>query len=603
MPFVKKIILHSKISLKLNTPLFFWGMIFLLFISTCHAYDVAFQGIENPDTLKLVESASQLEKLKDSPPATLLGLNRRAEGDMEHIILALHSLAYYNAKAQFKILDNGSKIIVQIETGPVYPLAAFTVRYWQNDQPITPTCEISLEDLHVVIGAPALPETILAAEDLILDKLNLCGYAFASIKKRDAVANQALKNVAVIVDVETGPLTYFGPLNIKGLDRVKEGFLYKKLRWCEGDLYDPKKIEQTQEALEVAGLFRSINFTHAEEAVDGNILPLDVTLLEGKQRSIGYGISYTSEFGPGISGEWEDRNIHGLGEKFSVRANLWAKLQEGTFSYLIPDYKRQNQNLIWQVDYNHEQTKPFTESALSLSATIERKWNEHLRFSYGLMYKLLRSTRSENNGTFDLIKTPLQLRWSNANSLLDPTEGASVQLKVTPSFQFLHPQFVYCINALTGSYYLPLTEDHRHVFALKLMLGSIFGSSEHEIPPPERLYAGSENALRGYKFLTVCPIEKWHHHKPVGGRSLFVYSLEMRHRIGENFGFVTFYEIGNVYKRWYPELSDGLRQSAGVGLRYHTPIGPLRLDFAVPLNRRKHIDNAFEAYFSIGQSF
>jgi translocation and assembly module TamA len=145
-----------------------------------------------------------------------------------------------------------------------------------------------------------------------------------------------------------------------------------------------------------------------------------------------------------------------------------------------------------------------------------------------------------------------------------------------------------------------LTPDKRHVFAAKLMWGTIIGASRHDIPPPDRLFAGSENTLRGYRYMTVSPLGC--DDKPLGGRSLFIYSLELRNRIGKNFGLVWFYDIGNVYKDFYPEFKKGMLQSVGLGLRYYTPIGPLRLDIAFPLNKR-HIDNRLEAYFSIGQSF
>jgi translocation and assembly module TamA len=218
------------------------------------------------------------------------------------------------------------------------------------------------------------------------------------------------------------------------------------------------------------------------------------------------------------------------------------------------------------------------------------------------MYKRLRSQRSDFNGTFDLLKVPLQLRWSNADSILEPTKGATIQLRVIPSFQIFKPQFAYCINTLTGSFYQSLTKDKRHVFAAKLTLGSIVGANQHEIPPPERFYAGSESTLRGYRYLTVSPLSHHHHHKPLGGRSMIIGTLELRNRIGENLGLVFFYDVGNVFKYAYPNFREGIRQSTGLGLRYYTPIGPVRLDIAFPLNKR-HIDNSFEAYFSIGQSF
>ena len=329
-------------------------------------------------------------------------------------------------------------------------------------------------------------------------------------------------------------------------------------------------------------------------------MPLTISVMEGKQRSIGFGLNYTTSLGPGLTGEWEDRNVFGDGQKLSIRGNVWQKLQQGSISYLIPDFKRRDQNLIWRLDYERERTKSFTEHALSFSGIIDRKLSEHLRISYGGMYKRLLSQRSDFNGTFDLLKIPLELRWSNADSILEPTQGGTVQLKSIPSLQIFEPHFAYVINSFTGSYYQSLTQDKRHVFAVKLMLGSIVGTSNHEIPPPERFYAGSESTLRGYRFLTVSPLGR--HDKPLGGRSMLIYTIELRSRFGENFGGVLFYDVGNVYKNCFPDFNDGVRQDVGFGIRYYTPIGPLRLDVAFPLNKR-HFDNACEVYFSIGQSF
>lgn len=568
---------------------------------TLTAYEVQFEGISDSAALKLVHSVSQLEKLKETPPATLIGLRRRAEGDITNIVQALHSLAYYNAQVHFDILNNGGLVAVQITPGPVYPLADFQIRYTQQESSISNLNSISLTDLKISLGSPALPETILNAEDTLLDQLNLQGFAFATIKKRDVLVDQKAHHVTVILDVEIGPLTYFGKVSISGRERVEESYFYKKLQWREGDLYDPRKVQKTLEALELSGLFRSVNLTHSETPIDGNLIPFTISVVESKQRSVGFGVSYSTELGPGIIGEWEDRNISGDGDKLSFRADLWQVRQEGRLAYLIQGFQCPDQNLLWVFDYHHDELEAFTDSTFSMSGTIERKLSEKLRVSYGGMYKLMRSHNSDQSGTFDLIQAPLQLRWSNTDNLFDPTQGCTINLKSVPSLQFLSPQFAYCINTFTGSVYYSLTKNNRHILAAKLMLGSIFGASKHDIPPPERFYAGSENALRGYKYLTVSPLDE--DHKPIGGRSLFIYSLELRNKVGKNFGLVAFYEIGNVYKNLYPDIGAPMLQSVGLGLRYYTPVGPLRLDVAVPLNRRHHIDGPFQIYFSIGQSF
>lgn len=574
-------------------------LIALFYFSSLIGYELTFQGVSDPELLELIYSVSQLEKLKETPPATTIGLKRRVEGDLTNIAEALHSKAYYDAKINYHV--NSSHVVLTIDPGPVYPFANFRIVYIKEGKSLDEGCDIPLEDLKIELGTPALPEKILDAEDILLDKLNLSGYAFAKIEKRDVFADQTAHTVSVVLYVSKGPLAYFGSAQISGLERTHKAFFKKKIRWLKGSIYDPLLIEKTQEALELSGLFRSVNITHGESVTENNEVPIKIDVVEAKQRTVGLGLNYTTILGPGLTGEWEDRNVRGLGHKLSLRADLWNSLQEAKISYIVPDFRRHDQNLIWLAEYEHEEVKAFTETSFSLSATIEKKLNKQTLISYGIMYKLLRSQDSDNNRTFDLIKFPLQLRWSNADSLLNPTKGYTINLKVIPSFQVLEPIFAYSINTLTTTAYRSLTGNDRCVFAAKLMLGSILGASEHDIPPPERFYAGSINTLRGYKYLTVSPLG--HDHKPIGGRSMMIYSMELRCRLGENFGISPFYEIGNVYSTPYPQLNYPQLQSVGVGFSYYTPVGPLRCDIAFPLNRRRHLDGPVQIYFNIGQSF
>lgn len=583
--------------------LFFIKVIFfLLFTLNLMGYEVKFEGVSDQKILDLIHSASQLEKLKENPPATLLGLRRRAEGDVTNIIQALHSLAYYGAKVDFNITNDGNLVIVTIHPGPIYPLNKVEIKYTQNGKPF-PEMEknICLSDLKIELNQPALPATILTAEELLLDNLNLQGYAFAAIKNRDVLINQKELNVIVIFEVETGPLTYFGPITISGEERVKEKFIRKKIQWKEGEIYDPRKVEKTEEALELTGLFKSVTLSHTDEPVEGNLIPFKIMVVEAKQRSIGFGVNYNTELGAGITGEWEDRNFRGEAQKLSLRADIWQIRQEGRMTYVVPEFIESNQSLIWALDYHHDNIKAYIDSTFYLSGTIEKKLSDRLRFSYGGMYKYIRSRHSFFNGSFYLFQTPVQLRWSNVDSILEPTKGLNIGLKLIPSIEFVNPRFAYCINTFNISMYQALTKNKRHILASKFMFGTILGASRNEIPPPERFLAGSESTLRGYHYLTVSPLAE--HHKPIGGRSMLIYSLELRNRIGKNFGLVGFYDIGNVYFDAFPNFKHHFLQSVGVGIRYYTPIGPLRLDVAFPLNRRPHLDGPAQIYFSIGQAF
>jgi translocation and assembly module TamA len=139
-------------------------------------------------------------------------------------------------------------------------------------------------------------------------------------------------------------------------------------------------------------------------------------------------------------------------------------------------------------------------------------------------------------------------------------------------------------------------------FAARLGIGNIFGASRHAIPLPDRFFGGSQNSLRGYKTGSVSPLNS--HREPIGGRSMLTGSLEIRTRTQKGLGWVLFYDVGNVYRGIIPHAErHPLLDSLGVGVRYTTPIGPLRLDIAFPLKRRRHIDSFFQFYFSIGQAF
>lgn len=567
------------------------------------SYNVTFEGIDEPETLKLLESISTAVDLKETPPATNAGLRRRGEADIPKIIKVLHNLTYYNARVTVDVAVDQQPPTVKfiIEKGPSYPLKSFNIL---PDDPVNPGTfpynEIELKDLGITLNKPAFPRDILNAEELLLLLMKRQGYPLAKITNREVLADQATYTIHVILTVDTGPICYFGSISFIGHERVSPDFCNKKIAWTTGDVYDPDQIERTQNALESTGLFSSISIIHTENVSEDGFVPIQIQLMEGKQRSIGAGFGYSTDNGLGVLGEWEHRNVCGGGEKVSVKTLVAQRLQEGTLAYVIPDFCYSRQDLIWLAEFQRQTTKGYHASSFSLSAIIERQLNDRLRFSYGAMFKRLRDTHSDHNANFNLLKVPFQLRWSCTDNILDPSQGYSLNLKIVPSLQVLNHRFAYCINSLTTAMYFPITNDKRYILAARATLGSIFGERRHAIPPSERFYAGNEHLLRGYHYMTVSPLKD---HEPIGGRSMMIYTLEARVRATESIGYVIFYDFGNVYANYVPRLRKGILQSVGMGLRYNTPVGPLRLDFAVPLDRRRHIDENFQVYLSIGQAF
>ena len=587
--------------------MFRFTLFFLLIVAPLGAtneYQVEFSGIQQEETLKLLKKTSELTESPETPPRTETALKRRAEANIANLVKALHSLALYDAKVELEI-DYATvpiRVMYRIDPGPIYPLGDFKV--------LPESLNITSDRLGLSLGKPAYPKTILDAEDQILQVMEDLGYPFAMIKDRKVFADQTSHQVSVTIEVDSGPITYFGKTAITGAKTVHETFIRKKITWGEGEIYDPRKVACTVDALDATGIFKAISIDHAESPNEDGTLPMTLHLKEGKPRSLGFGLIYSTQRqkgeglnarGGGVTAEWSHRNFRGMGEKLNFKTDILEYFQEATFMYTKPDFCRLGQDLLWIADLEHDKTEGFDKRSASFSGILERQLNSKTRISFGGEYMYLKNEDSDNEGTFNLLKAPLQLKWTDTDDLLDPTLGSTFFIKTVPTLQVLDHSFAYFTTTLTHSIYAPLSPSRRLVLAARINLGTILGASERRIPHSERFTAGSETLLRGYKYDTVSPLDD--KHKPTGGRSLAIATLEARWRATDTWGAVLFYDVGNVYSAQLPQFDQGVLRSVGIGGRYYTPVGPLRLDIAFPLNRRKHVDNAFQIYFSVGQTF
>ncbi|MDB2614390.1 BamA/TamA family outer membrane protein [Chlamydiales bacterium] len=563
-------------------------------------YEVYFEGNITHEVVSVLESVSQSVLLEKDPPSTRIALKRRAEADLPNLIHGLHSLGYYNAKVDLDIEFDLGEVIFTIDLGPVYPLVEFNIELAPGHYIESLIDRLKLEYLGVVLGRPALPKKILDGEANLLVWLAEEGYPLAFIVDRKIQADQADKVIRVNIVVNPGLKVVFGPTKIVGLKTIYPSFIEKRIAWNKGGEYNPYLIAKTQYALESSGLFSSISIQQLDEVVKENQLPFEIQVSEANHRTIGFGVSYNTQLGPGALVNWEHRNMRGRGEKLRFKGEVWRIKQQGIFEYILPDFFTQGQELKWVAEVEKEKTEGFSEVFFKLSGILERRITDKLKFSFGLSYKHLFSSNSDNNRAFSLMKLPIQVKWNHVDRALDPSCGATLNLKLVPTLQLMNTQFGYVINHTMVTGYYPLNED-KLILAFRGQIGTITGSERYTIPPPERFYAGSESTLRGYKYMTVSPLDD--ENKPIGGRSLMVYSLETRIKLKQCLGWVFFYEIGNVYSKPVPQFHDKQLQSIGTGFRYHTPVGPLRADIAFPLNKRPGVDRAFQVYLSIGQAF
>jgi translocation and assembly module TamA len=581
---------------------------FLLFVASAFAqdinYSVEFKGLEDARALKSLKSASQLITLrKTHPPASINALRYRAESDIPQLIKILHSAGYYEAQVTIQVQDyrERPRVVVLIDPGPRYCIEAFDISlYCETIEEKNTCCTIGLKQVGIELGKPAEAKGILNAELKILQILAECGFPLAHIEKRDMIVDGATKGLRVHLCIKTERKASFGPLVIVGTDKVKPLYIEHKMTWKEAEGYDSRLVEETQNSLLNSGLFSSVLITHEDTLSPAGEIPMKIEVTETKHRTVNIGASYQTVFGPGITFGWENRNVGGMGRKLSFQGDVTRISQTGLATYIHPEFLRLDQDLIWQGQAAHEALFAYSMRSYNIVQRIDRKFGKRLRAAFGIEGERLYVTASVHNGNYWLLEFPIYFRWSTANSLLDPTRGATIEFTTTPTADLSRLSQSYLIQEVSESTYHPLTRNERIVLAQQLTCGLIWSNGLNGVPLSKRYLGGTEQDLRGYRYRTVSPLKD---DKPEGGRSAIFFTVETRFRISSTIGLVPFFDIGNVYKTSYPTKEGKWFKSVGLGLRYFTFMGPFRLDLAFPLDRRKDIDPIYRILVSIGQTF
>ncbi len=370
--------------------------------------------------------------------------------------------------------------------------------------------------------------------------------------------------------------------------------------WKEGDLYSEKLVEETQKRLIETNLFSSVLISHAGALDASGQLPMKIRFSESKHRSLSLGASYSTIDGPGASFSWVNRNFRHMGEFLGLDLNYSRVLTTGTLSYLKPDFFRMDQNYLWQAEAQREHITVYIADTYGLQNLIERTFSPKHYGSIGVRGEYVTVHNSIRNGKYTLLSLPLFYKYTGVGNILDPTAGIMFYYQASPYQPVTHNKEFFYKQVLTASFYAPLTKGRWVVLAFRVQLGSIAGAALDHVPMSKLFFGGSENDLRGYRYKTVSPLNS--NNDPTGGRGVIYFTFEPRFRLTKALGIVPFFDVGNVTRKSYPTVTDKWFKSVGIGLRYFTFFGPLRLDVGFPLDRRK-FDPRYRIYASIGQTF
>ena len=573
-----------------------------------------------------LHDSSSLIALQSKAPAGPFALVLRARDDEARLKAALGSFGHYDGTATARILGRGlddpglpgaldaaAGPVAGVFTstpGPTYPLRTLSLS--------GPTDAATMAQVRAAMGLhpgePAHAADVLAAGGRMLSALRDSGHALAKVGDPAAALAPAAHALDVSWTIDAGPRVDLGPIAINGLDRVDESWVRRRLLIHQGELYDPARIEAARQDLASQGVFATVRARAAERLDAAGQIPIALDVAEAKRHVVGVTASYSTDLGASAGLTFTQRNLFGQAERLDLGAAITQvggsdSRGEGynvTAALTKPDLFRRDQSVTVSLQAIKENLDAYDRTAVLAGVQGTRRIYEGLSVNAGLQAQQSHIIQEGVSRDYTLVGLPLGLKYDDTGpqGLLDPTRGYKANLTVVPTAS-LSTGSDFAIIELTGSTYLDPGAwlggtAGRSIVALRAVLGSIQGATTFEIPPDERLYAGGSATVRGYKYQYVGP-RFAADNRPTGGTSLGAGTVEYRQRILDNYGAAVFIDGGAVGSGSTP-FSGQLRLGAGVGARYYTPIGPIRLDVAVPLNRQRG-DDSFELYIGIGQAF
>jgi translocation and assembly module TamA len=464
------------------------------------------------------------------------------------------------------------------------------------------------EALSLKSGDKAEAELVLAARDKLLNVLHEDGYALAKIEEPIATLNEEAENVDVVFHVNSGSKVNLGQIRVNGLVKLNESFVRNRLLIKSGQPYKSTEIDAARVDLTGLGVFSSVRTGVAEQLDSLGKIPLDINVVERPLHAVNLGAAYATDVGGNLSGSWLHRNLFGNAEQLNLTAALTQLGGNSTtgIGYKVgaslntPDYLARDQTLLLGLQAFQQNFQAYDETALVANLLLTRKLNAHWQFGYGIEAQQAQITQNDVIRNFTLFSLPVTLKYDSSDSPLNPVSGSIANIALTPIESLANVgQKTFLLMQVGASSYFDLAKSGWSVLAIRGLVGSSGGASQFELPPDKRFYAGGSSTVRGYKYQSIGP--KFANNSPEGGSAIAAASVELRQKILDEYGIVAFADAGQVSVDGLP-FSGGWQLGVGMGLRYYSSFGPIRVDVALPVNPQPG-SGSYELYIGLGQAF
>ncbi|MCA8869727.1 MAG: outer membrane protein assembly factor [Rhodobacteraceae bacterium] len=563
------------------------------------------------DLTRAVTNASLLL----SPPAGGVESNAEllniARGDYRRILMAFYENAYYGADISIRLngreaasipltadLGQPVNLVITLNPGQVFTFGQTVVA------PLPPADHLVQPELEPgeIAGSGRIREVGAAA----IQAWRRHGNALARIGQQAIEVDHRNSRLDVALAIEPGPVLTFGAPEVKGTRRVDQEFVAYIADLPPGGNFDPFVLEQARDRLLRLGVFKSVEVIEGNRASPDGSLPITLMVDESKPRRFGFGAALSSYDGIRLEGHWTHRNLFGRAERLTLRAAVDGLANRGgvnDFDYSLgaefqkPGVISPDINLVASITADRTQVLSVDTRSLDLAAGfVQTSAGKTMGLSgFG---SFSRTQDLSGLKTYRIAGLRFDLTQDKRDNSLDASRGSYWKLGLSPFHEFSYANTGLRLVG-DGRIYRKLGGSGRIVLATRAYFGSLLGVPLAESPGDYQFYSGGGGSVRGYDYqsLGITTLGVFS-----GGRSVVNLNFEVRSRLTETLGLVGFVDAGSVGRNPVPDFANGWYVGAGVGLRYMTAFGPLRVDLAHGLNAPAG-DPGWGLYIGLGQAF
>ena len=564
----------------------------------------------------------------------------RFDADLKRIVAFYKDRGFPDAKVtsfDVKLSDKQDAVAVTVNVAEGQPVVVEQLEY-QGFDVLPPEHLNELKArLPLKTRAPLDRALAQAARESALDEIKDHGYPYASVRLTERAGSSEYARILTL-SATPGTLARIGEIDISGNTSVSDQVVRRQMIIRPGRPFRLSRIQESQRRLYDLETFQFVNVEpQVTEGEQPAVVPIKTVLTEGKHRKVNFGVGYGSEEHGRVSIDWRHVNFYGGARTFQVQSQ-YSSLNKGVrLNFKQPYFFGPRTSVLftaqtWQTnesiyDLNTNGGRVTVQRSLGRRGPLsQRAGSTTLSLTYigeyqdytvepaalrdpELLKILIGAGLDPLNGKAHGLLSSLgfEAHYSTADSTIDAKHGYLLNGRVEKAGTFFGGDFDFTETIIEGRYYLPLAG--RAVVAVKARGGSIgkIGGPNLTVPFYRRYFLGGATSLRGWGRFEVSPLFDG---ITVGGHTMFESSTELRAPVWGNLSAVLFADAGNVWNNAWDWNFNDLRYDVGPGLRYLTPIGPVRVDVGFQLNPipgllidGKEQKRPFRIHFSIGQAF